>query len=138
MGDILVTQCECGYQSEELHIGYGHPPLIPQSDEDLFSSEEDIFEDILAHIEICYCKNCEIITTTNTTERKGLIELLKNKKTRNLKCIRLYFGIWIFGKKPNCCPKCSEPVSLFNNDREIFCPKCKSIDIELNAVGEWY
>ena len=129
MGEVVKLHCDCGYKTDELYIGCG------------FNSYDHDLDEMVSCKRLCYCKKCNIITDTETVERNKtkLIELLKSKENRNIKFIFSHIlNLIIPDNIPNSCSHCcKKEIELIEGGNELFCPKCKSTDINIDEIGVW-
>ena len=125
MGTILLSKCNCGFESESLFIGGG---MIPMNK-----------EYYLPH----YCDDCEYVFDRNILKKSGS-ELKKyNKCSKCLKKVTSYGSI----KKTDL----DSDVILIDdidfrfdldkriklNDKGHYCPRCKSDTLEFEHMGQW-
>ena len=125
MGNILQSQCKCGYTSDTLFVGGG---MIPRNREYYLP---------------CYCDNCEIVIERNIMNELGSKLKKYNKCSKCLKKIRYYGSI--SKKIENYFPSGISDVDFrfdfdnrydFDNNNN-HCPKCKKKNLKFNILGGW-
>jgi hypothetical protein len=124
MGSMLISQCKCGYESDELYVGGGFMVM-------------DFNEKCLTP---CYCDQCELVMSINILTKEG-----KKGYYRCTKCkkrVKYYgevgedtfehqdhyifdWGIREMGKR------------YFLKEQSYYCPKCKKEDMKFDTTGCW-
>ena len=122
MGSMLISQCQCGYESETLFIGGG-----------MISMNEEYYVPF-------YCDDCEIVIERNVMNDFGLKKYNKCPKCR--KKVQYYGSI--SEEKSDVEFYHNTPDGRFDFDRRYnfdddknHCPKCKKDNLTFNLVGCW-
>ena len=123
MGSMLISQCKCGLESDELYVGGG-----------MMDFNEKCWTP-------CYCDKCKLVMTINilTIEgKKGYYRCTKCRKRVN------YYGEvgeetfeddgvnYVFDWGIGDMEK-----RYFLKEQSYHCPKCKEENLQFHSVGNW-
>ena len=124
MGSMLISQCKCGYESDELYVGGGFMVM-------------DFNEKCLIP---CYCDQCELVMSINILTKEG-----KKGYYRCTKCKKRvkYYGEvgedtfehqdhYIFDWGIGDMEK-----RYFLKEQSYHCPKCKEENLQFHSIGDW-
>ena len=121
MGSMLISQCKCGLESDELYVGGGMMN---------FKEECDI---------PFYCDKCEIVISRNILNEEGIKENNRCPKCR--KTVKSYGEIgednfesqdeYIFDWGID------DEKRYFLQNKPYYCPKCKKEEMKFYSTGCW-
>ena len=130
MGSMLISQCQCGYESDILSIGGG-----------MISMNKEYY---LPY----YCDDCEIVVERNILKNSGSKLKKYNKCPKCFKKVKYYGSITENNVEDDFLlsgPSCDIDINFrFNlddrynlDDNNNHCPKCKKDNLTFNLVGCW-
>jgi len=123
MGSMLISQCKCGLESDELYVGGGMM---------LYFHEKCWIP--------CYCDECELVMTINILTKEG--------KKGYYRCTNCKKRVKYYGEVGEDTFEYQDDYIFdwgigdmekryFLKEQSYHCPKCKEENLQFHSVGNW-